>query len=702
MIVALMDSIRPFLDWQSTTEYIADPPADYVAHVQAPYDFWADWNSLYQRVMDGNYANEYAFGFDLYMSFLKAHDGHFVYFPDSVTLIFSYARDIPLVSISTDGWSIPEVYAYADVLAASFGNTTYTPSPLSMIDGQDSTEWLLDFSKYGSLQDQDARWNNLFYELAQVSLGAIGTGVGMFAGGGRGRWIFPGACTNLTFANGTTITIENFARVMMPFDGITTGEDLYRTYFMPPSNETASIESIATVTSELASSMTASTTMSPLSSETIPASTTYIDFDSTTIPAPGYPSPVVRQKSNLNSGYFLEGEGYDDIAVLSLPSFVGTTYNELSFQAANANVITEAVSRGKTKLIIDVSANGGGTILQGYDLFKQLFPQILPFGASRFRAHEALDLISQEVSYYSGLVPRSITANESVVSWVSSAWNYRTDTDVNYEAFDSWSEKFRPHSFGPDQDNFTSLFRWNLSDVLTPWNSGGIYVSGYLNRSNVTTQPFAAENIVIVYDGYCASTCAVFSELMRQQAGIKTIALGGRPNRNIVQAVGGVKGTNDFPFDYILDGVKFPFQKEYLHNKSYYRNTILGKYNALAILRSTNAVINARDGIRQGDKTQTPLQFRYETADCRIFYTPEMTVDVTAIWKTVADTAFNGISHCAAGNYTIGTGITKRHGPRRKHLVRRELVSEQHYESLRGVWTGMRGVRAGGDGFMPV
>jgi len=82
------------------------------------------------------------------------------------------------------------------------------------------------------------------------------------------------------------------------------------------------------------------------------------------------------------------------------------------------------------------------------------------------------------------------------------------------------------------------------SDVLTPINSGGIYVSGYLQRANITKQPFAPENIVVVHDGYCASTCTIFSELMTAQGGVKTIALGGRPNKDIIQAVGGVKGTN--------------------------------------------------------------------------------------------------------------------------------------------------------------
>lgn len=97
------------------------------------------------------------------------------------------------------------------------------------------------------------------------------------------------------------------------------------------------------------------------------------------------------------SGYFLEGDGYDDVAVLSVPSFVSATEDEIPFQIVNTYLINRAVAAGKKKLIIDVSANGGGTILQGYDLFKQLFPQILPYGATRYRAHKAFNLIGKEV-----------------------------------------------------------------------------------------------------------------------------------------------------------------------------------------------------------------------------------------------------------------------------------------------------------------
>ena len=74
-------------------------------------------------------------------------------------------------------------------------------------------------------------------------------------------------------------------------------------------------------------------------------------------------------------------------------------------------------------------------------------------------------------------------------------------------------------------------------------------------------------------------------------------------------------------------------------------------------------------------------------------------MDETAVWKTVADTAFNGVSHCVAGNYTAGTGVTKR-AARQKHGIRRDMDAAEHYDSLSNVWTGMGGITRGGDSFM--
>lgn len=590
------------------------------------------------------------------------------------------------MSLSVDGEAIPQPYVYADVLTASFGNASFTPSYITEIDGVDAVDYLLDWSQCGSLQDRDALWNNLFYIPAQISLGSSGTGTGTFNGGGRGRYVFPGPTTTLTFANGTSVINDNFARVLVNFTKTTTGADIYKQYFSVPANASANAL-------ELVLSSRASTTSRTTSSATTSSTTT------TTTPAPGYPSPIVRNSMNLNSGYFLAGEGYDDVAVLAVPSFVGSG-SEVEFQNVNSELIAAALAANKTKLIIDVSANGGGTILQGYDLFKQLFPSILPYGGTRFRAHEAFDLIGEEYSYLSGLYPRSLSQNATFGEIESSAFNYRTDVDIDYKNFASWPQKYGPHAYGPQPDNFTSIIRWNLSDVLTPLNSGGIYVSGYLNRSNVTTQPFLRENIIVVYDGYCASTCTIFSELMRQQAGIKTIALGGRPNTDIIQAVGGVKGTNDYPYSYIFSSIEEVFSSGNSSQQSYWNSTALGTYSELPLFRSPSGpVVNSRDGIREGDVSETPLQFRYETADCRVFYTPDMVVDETSVWKTVADVVWNG-GACVAGSATYGNGTAarKRDVLNKKGWggVRRGLDVSAAWESL-DVQTG-RG--HSGDGMM--
>ncbi|KAF1346605.1 hypothetical protein BDV97DRAFT_400517 [Delphinella strobiligena] len=629
--VALIDSIRPYLNWQTTISYLKSPPEEYAEKIQPPYDFEAILETIYSNATAGSYASEYDFGWDLYKSFQNAHDNHFSFLPDSVADVFTFGRTTPLVSLSVDGESIPQPYVYADVLAASSGNASFTPSYITEIDGEDATDYLLDWSQCGSHQDRDALWNNLFYSPAQISKDSSGTGtfVGGGGGGGGGYFVFPGPTTTLTFANGTTVANGNFARVLIDFKNITTGADIYAKYFAPPAH--ADANALEIVLSREASTRT-SNTSAVSTSPRIRTST----------PPPGYPNHVVRHSENFNSGYFLSGTGFNDVAVLSVQSFDGRHTDGVEFQNVNSELIAAALDANKTKLIID------------------LFPNILPYGAARFRAHEAFDLIGQEASYLSGLWPRSVHDDAGRLEIESSEWNYRNNADINYEPFTSWTEKYGPHEHGPANDNFTSIIRWNLSDVLIP-HAGGIYVSGYLNRSNVTTQPFAAENVIIVYDGYCASTCTIFSELMRQQAGVKTIALGGRPNTDIIQAVGGVKGTHVEDYDYIIKAVEMVFQYGNSYQRDLWNKTSLGTYSALFRHRSrTIPVVNARDGIRQDDLEEVPLQFRYEPANCRIFYTKEMVLDETAVWKTVADIAWNGKASCVAGGIGSSNSTVKR------------------------------------------
>jgi hypothetical protein len=231
--LALIKSIRPYIKWQSTTAYLKNPPPEYVEKIQSPVDVEAGIDQIEQNLLTGKWTKEYDFGFSLYTLLQSTHDGHFTYFPDSVLKIFSWGRPVPLVSVSEDGQKLPSIFVYADILATS-GNASYQPSAITQINGEDVIDWLLNFSQVGSLQDRDALWNNMFYDLAQVSLGSTGTGTGTFSGGGRGRAIYPGPTTEFTFANGSTASYSNYARVLVDFSNITSGEDIYKQYFTPP------------------------------------------------------------------------------------------------------------------------------------------------------------------------------------------------------------------------------------------------------------------------------------------------------------------------------------------------------------------------------------------------------------------------------------------------------------------------------------
>lgn len=55
----LMESIRPYLRWQSTTAYLKDPPAEYVEKIQPPVDLWAGFESIIDNLKSERWTQEY-------------------------------------------------------------------------------------------------------------------------------------------------------------------------------------------------------------------------------------------------------------------------------------------------------------------------------------------------------------------------------------------------------------------------------------------------------------------------------------------------------------------------------------------------------------------------------------------------------------------------------------------------------------------
>lgn len=70
-----------------------------------------------------------------------------------------------------------------------------------------------------------------------------------------------------------------------------------------------------------------------------------------------------------------------------------------------------------------------------------------------------------------------------------------------------------------------------------------------------------------------------------------------------------------------------------------------------------DASVNLRDQVRK-DET-IPLQFAYEAADCRIWYTPQTLYNYTALWQYAADSIWGSKNLCVSGSMGYATSTNK-------------------------------------------
>lgn len=333
---------------------------------------------------------------------------------------------------------------------------------------------LKDLSLFGVLQDRDALYNTMFYSPAFYAT-TNGDWQGYYGGSGRFGSLWPGPSTAVAFENGTIRTFKTTARVRGDFSGIHDGTSFYNKYC----NGTVPVTAVATPTA--------------------PSPTPTPTAGNLTAPPPlGYPTPVVIASDQSAAGYFLPNS---DVAVLALLTYEPDIPAE--FQLAVQTLIAEAkgeyshllscdavsispleklldliffrmanqendndAAAGKTKLIVDVSANGGGLIFQGHDTFRQLFPQIQQDGFNRWRSNEVLQIAARQ---YSAAIPTGFdpetSPNETLIGIYEDYNDYRFDLDQANKSFANVEAKFDTDTF--NGDNFTQIHRWNFDDPLS-------------------------------------------------------------------------------------------------------------------------------------------------------------------------------------------------------------------------------------------
>ncbi|KAJ9636107.1 hypothetical protein H2204_005604 [Knufia peltigerae] len=626
--IRLINSLRTYLEFQSTIEYLQKPPSGFLF---PPVDLYGELNKIEDKVLGGQYESEYDMQVDIFSLLSSAHDGHLSWLGDLLA-VFEFLRggadNLGLVSVSMDGKEVPQVYLASDLISNNAAVTKvqpvtgYIPSPVESIDGVDVVTFLLTQSMVGSSQDPDALWNQNFFQIGNQA-------VRYFAG----PLYYPGPATNVTFTNGTTHHISNVAIVRLPLDGIATGEDAY-SIFCP-----GALESVTASASSSAASSTAqatSTTETP-SSPTIPL----------------YPYPVIKHSADSVAGYYLNDTGYTDVAILQVRDFQAADENPLTysmeFQTVVQKFLNAAVKTGKRKLIVDFQGNPGGSIDLGTDLFAQLFPSIPPNSKSNMRDHLGFWILGNIASSNATAALQTPDGGEDelVSELTYTPLSYQSVVTDNLTAFSDFNSFYGPNEiYGA---NFSAFFQNNYTDAsASDFDGVGIVITGTNNRTNFR-QPFAPQDIVVLYDGYCASTCTVVSEYLKTLAGVQFVAVGGRPQSGPMQAVGGVKGTQVYEFLGNIDNWVTLWESPENTLLDLANGTIWTNFTLEPILRSEAANlgagaaggVNGRNHFRFGDESETPLQFVYEAADCRLWWTKEMLYDPVFLWERVASVAFN-------------------------------------------------------------
>lgn len=118
--------------------------------------------------------------------------------------------------------------------------------------------------------------------------------------------------------------------------------------------------------------------------------------------------------------------------------------------------------------------------------------------------------------------------------------------------------------------------------------------------------------------------------------------MGGQPSPGPMQAASGTRGARS----YDAGSLDVDFNDTTTFDPST-SSQIPIRDTGIAI---TYAGFNLRDQVRTADAPEAPLQFRYEAADCRLYFTLDNVFNASRLWRDAAAAAWDDPSRCVPGS----------------------------------------------------
>jgi hypothetical protein len=447
----LIEELKKVWQFQSELVWFKNPGDDWE---YGPLDIIGELDQIKNNL--GSFKSEYEVQLAISNITVRTGNFHFNYAPD-ILQVFQFSRPLNVASVSSDGKSLPKLYVHDDIAALAEGGRRV--SAIEQINDQDPYDFLKStwFSQYIS---SDGRMNNMFSKGDTDHQGA-------FAAQDK----FDGNSTTFKWANGTTASVRNLATSDLSFSGVTDGKSFFTKFCTGGLTGASAFE--ADTNEEKDPGVVSPGRLGRI--PTIPLNDYHTRNKRQIIPTSSYPKPVAADTNNVVAGYFLNGQGYEDVAVLKIisfsnPSSTGETNFNNDFQRTVKNFLTQCEQEKKTKLIIDLRENGGGNTNLLLDAFMQLFPSLDPFSGQRYRASdpwlkigEAVDEIRKSTDLsrkYRSVMGESMENTSIYRYWAY--WHFRKADGTNFADWDEFNGPLLLNS-----DNLTTTMRYNVSFELT-------------------------------------------------------------------------------------------------------------------------------------------------------------------------------------------------------------------------------------------
>jgi hypothetical protein len=317
---------------------------------------------LQQDIDQSAFSNQYAFEAVLQNIIYATHDAH-LELVAGVMAAFTFACPYGIVSVSADGKEVPKVYITEDLIESQSKNSGWEASPISLIDGQRSADYLAQFAALNAIGglEPHADWNQLMSSPVLDIQNYFSTFEGYTT-------FYPGDNITFTLENGTVIgPVPWLAVYNSPGDTgpLATGGDFYNFFVLGLYPASFNPESGTDSTSATPSSTSSSTASLESTATPSPTATGWGN--------PAYPrnADVVQPdlgNSGVVTGYFLQDVS---VGVLSIPSFQVYGDSVKEFSNTVATFLQRSKETGLDKVLIDLQQNLGGASLLGLDIFKQ-------------------------------------------------------------------------------------------------------------------------------------------------------------------------------------------------------------------------------------------------------------------------------------------------------------------------------------------